>query len=136
MTSNRPPERMHGDTGLQPERTILAWGRTMMALVAVSAIFLRWLPHHGLPILALFAVAVSAAAAINLTQRRRYSTRLLWHLAGEGQRRNGRSIVDSLLRSSAGNTRNRGGPHQLGLEVLRVLGCQALTGRSGYSISN
>lgn len=44
-----------------------------MALVTVSAIFLRWLPHHGLPILALFAVAVAAAAAIYLTQRRRYS---------------------------------------------------------------
>lgn len=45
-----------------------------MALVTVSAIFLRWLPHHGLPVLALFAVAVGAAAAIYLTQRRRYST--------------------------------------------------------------
>jgi uncharacterized membrane protein YfcA len=45
----------------------------MMALVTVSAIFLRWLPHHGLPILALFAVAVTAAAAIYFTQRRRYS---------------------------------------------------------------
>lgn len=45
-----------------------------MALVTVSAIFLRWLPHHGLPILALLAVAVTAAAAIYLTQRRRYST--------------------------------------------------------------
>lgn len=43
-----------------------------MALVTVSAIFLRWLPHHGLPILALFTVAVAAAAAIYLTQRRRY----------------------------------------------------------------
>ena len=43
-----------------------------MALVTVSAIFLRWLPHHGLPILALFAVAVAAAATIYLTQRRRY----------------------------------------------------------------
>lgn len=25
-----------------------AWGRTMMALVTVSAIFLRWLPSHGI----------------------------------------------------------------------------------------
>jgi uncharacterized membrane protein YfcA len=46
----------------------------MMALVTVSAIFLRWLPHHGLPILALFAIAVAAAAAIYFTQRSRYST--------------------------------------------------------------
>ncbi|WP_354149273.1 hypothetical protein [Arthrobacter sp. 754] len=44
----------------------------MMALVTVSAIFLRWLPHHGLPILLLFAVSAGAAAAIYLTQRRRY----------------------------------------------------------------
>ena len=62
----------HGDPGLQPERTTLAWGRTMMALVTVSAIFLRWLPHHGLPILLLFAVSAAAAGAIYATQRRRY----------------------------------------------------------------
>lgn len=63
---------MHGDAGLQPERTTLAWGRTMMAMVTVSAIFLRWLPHHGFPVLALFTVALTAAAAIYLTQHRRY----------------------------------------------------------------
>lgn len=45
----------------------------MMALVTVSAIFLRWLPHHGFPILALFAISVAAAATIYFTQRRRYS---------------------------------------------------------------
>ncbi|MCP9001789.1 DUF202 domain-containing protein [Pseudarthrobacter sp. RMG13] len=67
-----PDPGPHGDPGLQPERTTLAWGRTMMALVTVSAIFLRWLPHHGFPILLLFAVSVAAAAAIYLTQRRRY----------------------------------------------------------------
>ncbi|TLM82723.1 DUF202 domain-containing protein [Pseudarthrobacter sp. NamE2] len=65
-------QRPHGDPGLQPERTSLAWGRTMMALVTVSAIFLRWLPVHGLPILLLFAVSSAAALAIYLTQRRRY----------------------------------------------------------------
>ena len=52
----------------------MAWGRTMMALVTVSAIFLRWLPHRGFPILMLFVIAITTAAAIYLTQRRRYST--------------------------------------------------------------
>lgn len=45
----------------------------MLALITVSAIFLRWLPHHGFPILLLFAVSSTAAAAIYFTQRRRYS---------------------------------------------------------------
>lgn len=67
-----PDPGSHGDPGLQPERTTLAWGRTMMALVTVSAIFLRWLPQHGMPVLLLFAVSAAAAAAIYLTQRRRY----------------------------------------------------------------
>jgi hypothetical protein len=43
-----------------------------MALATVSAIFLRWLPQHGFPVLLLFAVSAGAAAAIYLTQRRRY----------------------------------------------------------------
>lgn len=66
---------MHGDPGLQPERTSLAWGRTMMSLVTASALFLRWLPQHGLPILLLFAVSSAAALGIYLTQRRRYTAR-------------------------------------------------------------
>jgi hypothetical protein len=39
----------------------------MLALVTVSAIFLRWLPNHGFPILALSSIAVAAAAAIYFT---------------------------------------------------------------------
>ena len=73
MGRSHRPAGPHGDPGLQPERTSLAWGRTMMALVTVSAIFLRWLPAHGFPILLLFAVSSGAALAIYLTQRRRYS---------------------------------------------------------------
>lgn len=62
----------HGDSGLQPERTNLAWGRTTMALVVAAAIFLRWMPHHGFFVGTLVAAAVVTAVAINLTQRRRF----------------------------------------------------------------
>jgi hypothetical protein len=80
MASGAP--RPHGDPGLQPERTALAWGRTMLALVTASAFFLRWLPIYGPPILMLLAVSGGAALAIYLTQRRRYRARS-HGLAGE-----------------------------------------------------
>ncbi|MFF0989768.1 DUF202 domain-containing protein [Kocuria nitroreducens] len=67
-----PPRPPHGDPGLQPERTTMAWGRTLMSFVVVSAVFLRWLPHHGPFVLVLFGLAVVTAAAIYLTQRSRY----------------------------------------------------------------
>lgn len=46
----------------------------MMALVTVSAIVLRWLPHHGLPVLLLLSISTAATGAIYFTQRRRYNT--------------------------------------------------------------
>lgn len=54
----------------------------MLALATVSAIFLRWLPSHGFPILLLFTVSTGAAAAIYFTQRRRY------HASSHGITRN------------------------------------------------
>lgn len=68
-----PPGPAHGDPGLQPERTTLAWGRTVLALVTAAAICLRWISHHGSFVLVLFTLAVGAAAAIYLGQRARYS---------------------------------------------------------------
>lgn len=51
----------------------MAWGRTLMSFVVVSAVFLRWLPHHGPFVLVLFGLAVLTASVIYLTQRPRYA---------------------------------------------------------------
>lgn len=68
----RTAERFHEDPGLQPERTVLSWGRTMFALCTAAAIFLRWLPTHGPFVLALFGVAACTAVGIYTTQQARY----------------------------------------------------------------
>lgn len=67
--SSHPP---HRDPGLQPERTVMSWGRTMLALTVVSCGYLRWWPYHGAWVLVPMAMALLAAAAIYLTQRARY----------------------------------------------------------------
>ncbi|RAX43776.1 hypothetical protein DQ354_18865 [Arthrobacter sp. AQ5-06] len=71
MTTHQDASQ-HGDSGLQPERTDLAWGRTTMAMVVTAAIFLRWMPHHGWFVGTLVAAAVVTALAINVTRKRRY----------------------------------------------------------------
>lgn len=73
MSSTTPPSvRTHEDPGLQPERTVLSWGRTMLALCTAAAIYLKWLPAHGAFVLSLFAVALCLAGGIYVTQRIRY----------------------------------------------------------------
>ncbi len=67
-----PPLRPHADPGLQPERTSLAWGRTVVSCCAATAILLRWMGHFGAAVLALIALLVAAALTILLSQRRRY----------------------------------------------------------------
>lgn len=63
---------LHTDPGLQPERTVLAWGRTLVSFLVVSAVFLRWLPHYGWGIVGLIAICMLLASGIFLSQRRRY----------------------------------------------------------------
>lgn len=67
----RPP--LHEDPGLQPERTSLAWGRTLLTMITVSALFLRWMPYHGVFVGMLVAVSLMAALYIWATQQRRYT---------------------------------------------------------------
>lgn len=70
-----PITRGHQDPGLQPERTVMSWGRTTLSLFVVSAVFMRWMHHYGPSILILVAVGAIGALTIYATQRRRYSTR-------------------------------------------------------------
>ena len=62
----------HDDPGLQPERTSLAWGRTLLALVVAAALLLRWLPHHGLAAVLPLAAAAVLALGLWLRQGLRY----------------------------------------------------------------
>jgi uncharacterized membrane protein YidH (DUF202 family) len=74
LPDKRPSDggTLHGDPGLQPERTALAWGRTVLTLVAASAVCLRWMPEQGPFVLAMFGLTVAAGGGIYVTQRRRY----------------------------------------------------------------
>lgn len=63
---------LHEDPGLQPERTTLAWGRTVLAFITAAAVCLRWTSQHGVFVLVLFAVAVLTGGGMYLTQRLRY----------------------------------------------------------------
>ncbi len=62
----------HPDAGLQPERTLLAWRRTLLSLLAASTLFLRWIPQHGGFAIGLMAVAMLAVLGIWLGQWQRY----------------------------------------------------------------
>ncbi len=70
----KPPQLpLHEDPGLQPERTSLAWGRTLLTMITVSALFLRWMPYHGAFVSILVALSLATALGIWTTQRRRYA---------------------------------------------------------------
>ncbi|UYQ77424.1 DUF202 domain-containing protein [Glutamicibacter sp. JL.03c] len=60
------------DPGLQPERTVMAWSRTMYSFFITGAIFLHWLPAIGASAIWLCALSVLAGLGILGSQRTRY----------------------------------------------------------------
>lgn len=62
----------HGDAGLQPERTAMAWERTTLTMVVAATVFLRWMPHHGLFVCTIVAASAVTALAINFGRKRRF----------------------------------------------------------------
>lgn len=55
----------------QPERTSLAWTRTLTGMLAASLLLIRWLTTAGVVVLPLLLLTISSAFGILATQRTR-----------------------------------------------------------------
>lgn len=73
MNRRATPELVaHDDPGLQPERTLLAWRRTLMTLVVACTLFLRWIPQFGILAVLPIVVALIVSLGIQVGLRWRY----------------------------------------------------------------
>lgn len=63
----------HDDPGLQPERTSLAWTRTVLSLTVASLTMLRWAWAYPSMIYVQVVVMILLAFAVLSTQGRRYA---------------------------------------------------------------
>lgn len=87
------PQLVHGDPGLQPERTTLAWTRTTVSFAVSSAILLRWLPHYGVLVVTLILLLVAMALGIYLSQTARHRSAVAGLMAGRARAQVGAVLV-------------------------------------------
>lgn len=87
---------IHGDPGLQPERTTLAWARTTVSYAVSSAILLRWLPHFGPFVIVLIVLMVLMALGIYASQRSRHSASVRGLSAGRVRAQTGAVLTMTL----------------------------------------
>lgn len=63
---------IHEDPGLQPERTYLAWQRTILASSVCCLAIIKVISTFGVAVYLLSGILLSSFLVILLTQRRRY----------------------------------------------------------------
>ena len=64
--------QMHGDSGLQPERTVLSWNRTAMSLFLVALLTTRWFGDYAVVAICVATLVLTAGAWALSVQSRRY----------------------------------------------------------------
>lgn len=64
--------RRHEDLGLQPERTALAWVRTLASMMAIAVMFLKWIPDYGWLVLPPIIFASAVLLWVLFGSQRRY----------------------------------------------------------------
>lgn len=77
-----PPGFWAAETGLAPERSDLSWGRTLLSVMTVTALFLRWLPAYGSEVVLPVILGIATGLGLVRLRHRRRTEVLAGHGTG------------------------------------------------------